>query len=139
MVIGKKTPSIDLETSFDSEKSWNHIDNNQIFATVNKFVGHIKQIPPIYSAVKINGERAYKIARRGDLHVIPSEKIVFVESFEIIGVEFHSIQFRINCGKGTYIRSIVSDFGQILGVGAHLKQLCRTQIGPFLLKDAISL
>lgn len=138
MVLGKTTPSIDLETAFDSETAYDHLTAATIRQQVGAFVGSIAQVPPAYSAIKTQGERAYKKVRQGKApRLMPRE--VFVRSFELTAIELPSIRFKVVCGKGTYIRSLVRDFGQQLGVGAYLSALCRTHIGPFSLEEAYSL
>ncbi len=135
MILGKTTPSIDLETYFDSEIPYGHITETAIHKLVPTFVGMIRQVPPTYSAVKAYGERAYKKARKGQ-EIILSPRQVFIRSFVVTSIRIPSVKFEVTCGKGTYIRSLVRDFGKQLGVGAYLNALCRTQIGPFRLEDA---
>lgn len=135
MVLGKTTPSVDLETAFDSETSYKHITEEAIYGLIPTFLGNIEQTPPTYSAVKIHGIRAYKKARQGQ-KIILSPRQVFIRSFVITSIKLPHIQFQVTCGKGTYIRSIVQDFGKQLGVGAYLNTLCRTRIGAFKLEDA---
>ena len=138
LVVGKTTPSIDLETAFDSFASWDHLTQEAILATVPTFVGPIEQVPPAYSAVRSQGVRAYKKARRGQSVVLPPRQVV-IHSFAITAIGLPYIDFEIVCSKGTYIRSLVRDFGDALGVGAYLHALCRTRIGSFLLEEAYSL
>lgn len=135
MVLGKTTPSIDLETDFDSDTPYEHITEAAIDEAVASFVGTIEQTPPIYSAIKVEGTRAYRKARAGQTAVLPSRQ-VFIRSFAITSIRLPRVQFRVTCGKGTYIRSLVRDFGNRLGVGAYLSALCRTRIGTFKLDDA---
>ncbi|MFM2428210.1 MAG: hypothetical protein RL012_94 [Bacteroidota bacterium] len=135
MVLGKTTPSIDLETDFDSEQPYKHITEAAIYKLALTFVGHTRQIPPAYSAIKSHGERAYKKARQGQKMILAPRQ-VFIRSFVVTSISVPSIKFEVTCGKGTYIRSLVHDFGEQLGVGAYLNALCRTRIGPFRLEDA---
>jgi tRNA pseudouridine55 synthase len=137
-VLGKTTPSIDLETEFDTEYPVNHITPELLETTRQQFLGHIEQVPPIYSAVKVDGERLYKKARRGETAEI-KKRSVEISLFEIDSTNFPAIDFRIVCTKGTYIRSIVRDFGQLAQSGAYLSALCRTRIGAFELKNAADL
>lgn len=109
----------------------------EIVATSRDFVGAIEQIPPMFSAVKIGGQKLYRLARRGVEVERPSRKVV-VDSFEILDVEPTRFYFRLRCSKGTYVRTIVHDLGQKLGCGAHLESLRRTEQGPFEIKDAVS-
>jgi tRNA pseudouridine55 synthase len=135
MVLGKTTPSIDLETDFDSEQPCEHITEAAIYQLAPTFVGYIQQTPPAYSAIKSHGERAYKKARKGQKMILAPRQI-FIQSFVITSINLPSIKFEVTCGKGTYIRSLVHDFGKQLGVGAYLHTLCRTRIGSFRLEDA---
>ena len=135
MILGKTTPSIDLETEFDNEIPYDHVTKEAIYKLIPTFIGTIYQTPPAYSAIKYQGERAYKKARHGEKVSLIQRKI-FIRSFVITSIRLPSIKFEVTCGKGTYIRSLVSDFGEQLGVGAYLNTLCRTRIGSFKLEDA---
>ena len=138
LVLGKTTPSVDLETPFDSEHSIDHLTERDWEAARQSLVGEIQQIPPAHSAVQVNGQRAYKLARQGK-EVAIKPRTVTVNTFEFTRVELPEIDFRVVCTKGTYIRSLVRDVGEKLGVGAHLQRLCRTRIGEYTLADAYSL
>jgi len=134
-IIGQTTPSHDLETEVSEMKDISSISEEVIIQTAKKFLGTIQQIPPLHSAIKVDGKRAYKLARKGkDIELKPRE--VVISAFDILEIKKPAISFRIVCSKGTYIRSIARDFGNILGVGAYLTDLCRTRIGEFKLKDA---
>ncbi|WKN29873.1 tRNA pseudouridine(55) synthase TruB [Porifericola rhodea] len=134
-VLGKTTPSIDLETDFDSETSIENVTEEAIEGVRQQFIGEIKQVPPMYSAVKVGGERLYKKARKGK-EVAIKEREVTIATFELSRIALPEIDFRIVCSKGTYIRSIVRDFGKALHVGAYLSRLRRTRNGNFHVKDA---
>lgn len=136
--LGATTPSSDLETAVDKIYATEHITKEMVYETISKFIGEIDQIPPLFSAKKIDGERAYEYARRGDDMVLAKRKI-FISEFEITRIEFPKISFRVVCSKGTYIRSLVRDFGEALGSGAYLSALCRTRIGEFSLENAMGL
>jgi tRNA pseudouridine55 synthase len=138
LILGKTTPSVDLETEFDGEYPTEHITAEVLESVRIQFLGNIEQVPPIYSAVKIDGERLYKKARRGETAEI-KKRNVEISLFEIDASNFPAIDFRIICSKGTYIRSIVRDFGQLAGSGAYLSALCRTRIGAFELSNASDL
>lgn len=138
LVLGKTTPSSDLETKVDAEFPINHINEELINSIIPNFVGEIDQTPPLFSAKKIQGERAYEFARRGDDMVLPSRKVE-IKSFEITRIDFPEIDFKVVCSKGTYIRALARDFGKALQSGAYLKALCRTRIGEFKLENAYSL
>jgi tRNA pseudouridine55 synthase len=135
-VLGKTTPSYDLETDVSEEKDISGITDEMIYDAVRPFVGTINQLPPLHSAIRIGGKRAYEFARKGaDVELKPRE--VQVHKFEITSISLPEVSFRIICSKGTYIRSIARDFGNALQVGAYLSALCRTRIGTFLLSDAL--
>ncbi|MCF0050700.1 tRNA pseudouridine(55) synthase TruB [Dyadobacter sp. LJ53] len=138
LVLGKTTPSIDLETEFDAEYPTDHITAEIMESARRALTGSITQIPPIYSALRVDGERLYKKARRGE-EVEIKKRHVEISLFEFDATHFPSVDFRIICSKGTYIRSMVRDFGQLAGSGAYLSALCRTRIGAFELKDAWNL
>ena len=137
MVIGKTTPSVDLETAIDHEYDISHIREEEIYRVVNDFIGFIDQVPPVYSAIKVNGERVYKKARKGQSVELPPRK-VNVLHFEITEVKLPELCFKVRCSKGTYIRSLVRDYGEKLGVGAYMTQLRRTAIGEFQVKQAVT-
>ncbi len=136
--IGQTTPSFDLETAVDQTSDYQHITPADILQAAASFVGQIDQVPPLFSAVKINGERAYALARRGEEAEIKA-KSIHIKAFEITQIEVPLVYFRVVCSKGTYIRSLARDFGQQLGCGAHLSQLVRTRIGEYDLNQALSL
>lgn len=143
LVLGKTTPSVDLETAFDAEYDVSGITPAAIEAAVQQLSGTIEQIPPIYSAVRVNGERLYERARRGETAEqvdggIKSRTVV-VSVFEVNTETFPEIDFRIVCSKGTYIRSLVRDLGLLLHNGAYLKALRRTRIGDFRVDQADSI
>jgi tRNA pseudouridine55 synthase len=137
-VIGQTTPSHDLETEVSLPVDISSLAEEQVYTAAKKLTGTLQQIPPLHSAIKIDGKRAYKLARKGaDIELKPRE--VTVSEFEITSIEKPKICFRIVCSKGTYIRSLARDFGNELGVGAYLASLCRTRIGNFKLEEAKTL
>lgn len=137
-VIGQTTPSHDLETEVSLPVDISCVAEDQVYTAAKKLTGTLQQIPPLHSAIKIDGKRAYKLARKGaDIELKPRE--VTVSEFEITSIEKPKIGFRIVCSKGTYIRSLARDFGNELGVGAYLASLCRTRIGNFTLEEAKTL
>ncbi|WP_439583372.1 tRNA pseudouridine(55) synthase TruB [Dyadobacter bucti] len=138
LVLGKTTPSVDLETEFDAEYPTDHITPEILENARLQLVGTIEQTPPIYSALRVDGERLYKKARRGE-EIEIKKRIVEISLFEIDPTNFPAVDFKIICSKGTYIRSIVRDFGQLVGSGAYMSALCRTRIGAFELKNAWNL
>jgi len=137
MYLGATTPSYDLETKIDNTFPTNHIDENIIKEKSKNFIGKIKQVPPIFSAIKKDGQPLYKLAREGK-KVIVNEREVFIEKLEIEKVEMPIVEMKIICSKGTYIRSLVYDFGKALQSGAYLSQLRRTKIGEYSVKDAFN-
>ena len=136
--LGKTTPSLDAETEFDSENSFEQVTEKEIFETRDLFLGKITQIPPMYSALKSNGKALYRYARKG-VEVERNPREVFVSRFEIKNIDLPDIEFEISCSKGTYIRVIANDFGKKLGCGAYLKKLRRTRIGSFCVDDAFTI
>jgi tRNA pseudouridine55 synthase len=136
-MLGATTPSFDAETPIDQKYDISHITREMILDTVRAFKGKIKQTPPIFSAVKVEGKPAYLYARK-DKEVILKQRDITITEFDILRIELPEVDFRISCSKGTYIRSIARDFGIALNIGAYLTSLCRTRIGEFLLEDAIT-
>lgn len=137
-VLGQSTPSHDLETEVSEAQDISGISEHQIRSATQKFLGAIQQIPPLHSAIKVDGKRAYKLARKGsDLELKPRE--VFIKEFEITSIDKPVVSFRVVCSKGTYIRSLARDFGQALGTVAYLSELCRTRIGDFKLENALTI
>ena len=134
-VLGASTASFDLEKPVDQVFPTEHITEGMIGDAVSSLTGDIMQVPPVFSAIKIDGKRAYKSARQGkELELQP--RSVSIREFEITRLVLPEVDFRIVCSKGTYIRAIARDFGQALGSGAYLSVLCRTRIGNQRLADA---
>ena len=138
ITLGATTPSYDLETEIDQTFDISNITEEQIYATAKSFEGDIEQYPPAHSALKINGERVYEKARRGEEVELKARKVT-VTSFEIEKIEMPHIFFKIKCSKGTYIRSIANDFGKVLNNGSHLSNLRRTMSGDFHVNNAWNL
>ncbi|MFT6850930.1 MAG: tRNA pseudouridine55 synthase [Sphingobacteriales bacterium] len=138
MFLGASTPSFDRETEVDNTFDISDLTEEQIMAAVPQFTGEITQYPPIHSAVKIDGQRAYKKARKG-IEVKTRPRDVTVNEFKITRIELPEVDFVINCTKGTYIRTIANDFGKALDNGAFLKTLRRTKIGEYNVDDAQTL
>jgi tRNA pseudouridine55 synthase len=136
--IGATTPCFDLEKEIDAHYPTEHITEELIYKTAKSFVGTIQQIPPLFSAIKIEGKRAYDIARAGGTAEIKPKEINIYE-FEITRIQLPEVDFRIVCSKGTYIRSIARDLGSALDSGAHLTTLIRTRIGNYKMEDAMSI
>lgn len=138
MHFGATTPSYDRETEIDEEFDISGIDEEMLKKTAKLFEGNIEQIPPKYSAIKIKGKRAFKYARRNEEVKLKTREVT-INDFTILNIDLPSIDFSVSCSKGTYIRSLVRDFGEELNNGAHLTQLRRTKIGDFNVADAFSL
>ena len=135
MIIGTTTPSFDLETVPENKKDISLIQESDIRDLTKKFIGEISQVPPIYSALKVNGKRAYESTRKGE-EVKMKARQVQIHSFIITKIKLPEISFTVSCSKGTYIRSLTNDFGEILGVGAHLSALRRTKIGDYTIENS---
>ena len=135
MVLGETTPSYDMETDADAKFDISHITGEQIKAACQQFIGDIQQYPPAHSAIKIDGERLYEKARRGEDVALRLRSVTITE-FEITGITLPEINFRVVCSKGTYIRSLVHDFGKALNNGAYLSKLRRTRSGDYNVEDA---
>jgi len=133
--LGATTPSFDLETAINETFPINHLTNEMIENRATKMVGEQEQFPPIFSAKKIDGQRAYDRARKGQDVELKSKKII-ISTFQITNISLPNVNFIISCSKGTYIRSIANDFGKLLNTGGHLTALRREQIGDFKLGDA---
>lgn len=130
MRLGETTPSLDTETDVEERNDVSHLTTADLEAVRPQFTGDIQQVPPMYSAVKVDGERLYKKARRGETVDRPARD-VRIERFELLDWSPPDLRFRVECSKGTYIRSLARDVGEELGVGAHLSALRRTAIGPY--------
>lgn len=137
-VLGSTTPSYDLETEINKTFPTKHITDALIHQTTKQFTGEIEQKPPVFSAIKKDGKRLYEFARSGDQVEIKT-RFVTVNTFEITKIDGLHIDFRVVCSKGTYIRSLVNDFGKALHSGAHLSALRRTKIGDFNVANASSI
>lgn len=138
ITLGATTPSYDLETEVDATFETSAITETQIHKATSQFIGDILQQPPVFSALKKEGKRLYEYARAGEEVDIPKRE-VHISAFEITNIDMPTIQFRVACSKGTYIRSLAHDFGKALTNGAHLSALRRTKIGDFDVKDALSI
>jgi tRNA pseudouridine55 synthase len=136
--LGATTPTYDLESEPEYFKTVDFITEEQIKQAVLRFTGEIMQVPPIHSAVKKDGKRAYELARKGKTVELEPRKI-FIKEFEIVKTELPLIYFRVVCSTGTYIRSLANDVGAALGCGAYLSSLCRTRIGEFTLSQSLTI
>jgi tRNA pseudouridine55 synthase len=136
--LGKSTPSYDLETQPDHTYPIDHITREMILKTLPTFKGKIKQIPPVFSAKRINGKRAYEFARKGK-EIELQANTVHIKEMELLEYNKPVVVLRIKCGKGTYIRALARDFGIALNSGAHLIALKRISIGDFKISDAMTM
>ena len=137
-LLGTTTPSYDLETEPNKTFPVDHVSEDLITKSVQKFIGKIKQKPPIFSAIKKNGKRLYESARRGE-DVIIEDREIEIFSFNILKIDIPNIDFEVECSKGTYIRSLANDFGEELSSGATLTKLKRTKIGEYSVDKSISI
>jgi tRNA pseudouridine55 synthase len=134
--LGATTPSFDLETPIDATYPIHHITEEMVNDVLKKFIGPIEQVPPVFSACKIKGERAYKLARKNkDIELKP--KLLVIDNVELLTCELPIITIKVVCSKGTYIRALARDIGRELGSGAHLTQLVRTRVGEATLDECL--
>ena len=138
--LGATTPSYDMEHEVNATYPTEHITRELIEHVLTDFVGDIQQVPPSYSAVKIGGDRAYKLKRQG-VEVELKPKTVHIDEIELTDLdpELMQMSIRVSCGKGTYIRSLARDIGRALNSGAYLTALCRTRLGDVSIDDCITL
>lgn len=137
LMLGATTPSFDMEHPVDATYPYEHITREAVLETLKLFIGTIDQRPPLFSACKVDGKRAYKLARDGsDMQLAP--KKVQVDEIELVTCELPKITIRVVCGKGTYIRSLARDIGEALGSGAYLTRLERTRIGDVHIEECIN-
>ena len=138
--LGATTPSYDMEHPVNAEYPTAHITRELIDRVLTQFVGDIQQVPPSYSAVKIGGDRAYKLKRQGET-VELKPKTVHIDEIEVTDFDAEKmlLGIRVRCGKGTYIRSLARDIGRALNSGAYLTALCRTQLGDIRIEDCLTL
>lgn len=138
--LGATTASYDMEHPVDATYPTEHITRELIETTLPKFVGEIQQVPPAYSACKVNGDRAYKLMRKGrDVELKP--KTLRIDEIELLWFDPEKMlmSIRVVCGKGTYIRALARDIGEALNSGAYLTALCRTRVGDIRIEDCIKL
>lgn len=134
--LGATTPSFDLETEVDKIYPTEHLTKELVEDKIKTFIGEIWQVPPIYSAVKVDGKRAYSLARAGE-EVELKPKLLVIDDIELLECNLPEIKVRVVCSKGTYIRALARDIGEALDTGAHLTALERTQVGDVRLKECI--
>lgn len=137
IALGATTPSFDLETEIDATYPIEHITREMVAEVLKKFTGRIEQVPPAYSACKIDGKRAYKMARKGK-EVELKAKVLVIDEIELLEYSQQSIVVRVVCSKGTYIRALARDIGEALNSGGHLTALRRTRVGDIKVEDCLS-
>ncbi len=138
ITLGSITPTYDLESEPVNFKSIDAISDEEIHNALPRFTGEILQVPPAHSAIKQDGKRVYELARQGKEVILEPRKVT-IREFTLTRIERPLVWFKVVCTTGTYIRSLANDFGESLGCGGHLSQLCRTRIGEFLLTEAMSM
>jgi tRNA pseudouridine55 synthase len=138
ITLGATTPSYDAETAVDQTFPISHITGQRLEEARQQFIGDLEQLPPVFSAIKVDGQPLYKKARRGESIQVEPRKIS-IYAFDITHVALPEVHFRVRCSKGTYIRSLAYDFGQALGSGGYLSALRRTAIGPYQVQQAWNL
>lgn len=136
--LGETTPSFDLETEVDAVFPTTHITRNLVEDCLKKFIGDIEQVPPIFSAVKVDGKRAYQLARKNETVELKPKKLV-IDNIELLDCNLPTITIRVTCGKGTYIRALARDIGACLHSGAHLTALTRTKVGAVDISECMKL
>lgn len=138
ITLGATTPSFDLETEIDATYPTEHITREAVESTLRQFTGSIMQVPPVFSACKVNGKRAYAAARKGnDIELKPKE--LQIDAIDLLSFEENKLRIRVVCSKGTYIRALARDIGTALGSGAHLTALRRTRVGDIGLDDCLTI
>lgn len=138
MKMGESTPSYDGETEPDAKFDISHLTRDELVKASRTFVGTIEQVPPIYSAIKIDGKRAFEHARKKKDIALKSRNVQ-INEFDLYHIDLPNIDFSVSCSKGTYIRSLVNDFGKSLNNGAYLTELRRTAIGEYTVANAFKL
>ena len=137
ITLGATTPSFDLEHPIDATYPYEHITREMVEETLKQFIGNIAQRPPLFSACKVDGKRAYDLARRGsDMQLMPKQ--IRIDEIELLEYDLPRIRIRVVCGKGTYIRSLARDIGEALQSGGHLTDLIRTRIGDYKINECIT-
>lgn len=138
IALGATTPSFDLETEIDAHYPTDHITRELVEKTLPQFVGAIDQVPPTFSACKVDGRRAYKMARQGEMVELKPKRLV-IDAIELLDYQPQSITIRVVCSKGTYIRALARDIGVALGSGGHLTALRRTRVGDVSIDDCLTI
>lgn len=135
--LGATTASFDLEKPVDERFDYSHVTRELVEEVLKKFIGRIEQIPPAFSACKVDGKRAYQLARKGE-EVVLKPKVLVIDEIELLDCQLPVIKIRVVCSKGTYIRALARDIGEAMNCGAHLTALCRTRIGDVSLENCLN-
>lgn len=137
IMLGATTPSYDMEHPVNETFPYEHITKEMVEEVLKQFVGDIAQRPPLFSACKVDGKRAYDLARKGsDMQLEPKQ--IRIDNIELLECDLPKIKIRVTCGKGTYIRSLARDIGEALQSGAYLTGLARTRVGDYRIEDCIT-
>ena len=137
ITLGATTPSYDMEHPVNETFPYEHITREMVEDSLKQFIGDIAQRPPLFSACKVDGKRAYDLARKGsDMQLEPKQ--IRIDNIELLGYELPKIRIRVTCGKGTYIRSLARDIGEALQSGGYLSELTRTRIGEYRIENCIT-
>jgi tRNA pseudouridine55 synthase len=134
--LGKTTDTLDVTGSIVEEREVPAVTLDEVRQVAGEFVGRISQVPPAYSALKVNGRRMYKLARKGEAVALPP-RTVEIYAVDVLDLNLPELTIRVRCGKGTYIRALARDIGERLGTVAYLRTLQRTAIGPYRIEDAL--
>jgi tRNA pseudouridine55 synthase len=138
MKLGERTDTYDSTGTILARNDYHFIQESDIRRSLAKFTGNIKQVPPLFSAIKVSGQRLYKLARKGITNIQIPERMVSVHELELIRFDLPFLDLRVVCSKGTYVRTICDDLGTALGTGAHMTSLQRTKIGIFRIEESTS-
>ena len=137
LMLGATTPSFDMEHPVNATYPYEHITEESVKEVLKNFIGDIDQRPPLFSACKVDGKRAYDLARKGsDMELAPKQ--IRIDEIELLDYSLPKIKIRVVCGKGTYIRSLARDLGEALGSGAYLTSLTRTRVGEYKVEECIN-
>ena len=138
LILGKRTDSADIQGKLLEEKPFEHITHDQVENILKEFVGAIEQVPPMVSALKMNGKRLYQLARQG-IEVKREPRKIRIDKLELVDFHPPRVTFYLECSKGTYVRKIAEDVGERLGCGACIDEIERTKVGPFVIESAVGL
>jgi tRNA pseudouridine55 synthase len=138
MILGQRTTSADVEGCLIEERPYDYVTEDAVRQVFDLFLGEGKQLPPMVSAVRVNGQRLYELARRG-LTVERKPRDIFIDRIDLLRFEPPQVEFLLKCSKGTYVRTFAEDVGERLGCGACICQIERTQVGPYMITEAVEI